>query len=208
MKPFLGIVLAVLLLAAVPHRGMATGQEAHFIYINGEKWMLLANLLTKDLLHELDAALPDTDSRSVSTANWMGFRCVWSVVDNRIYLKEVEVDMYDAQNGKESVVIVPADSLRGAFKGYRCTKYGIRAKWLNDKNFRAGKGKTVFYVHLGYWRYYEEEMHFKVHNGKVKDMQLRRYKYIQKERMKEHNGRKTKWPAVRILQYRTIKKIV
>lgn len=205
MKPFLRIVFVLVLLAAMPDRGMATIPEPDIIYINGEKWWLLARPLPNDLMQELDTVLPDYDLRSTSSANEGGFRCVWSIDKNRMYLKGIYVDMDNPHSTEVKVLYFPADSLREVFKGYRCTKKGINAKWL-EKDLRTGNGNIVGYT--GLYVNLEEEMHFKVHKGKVIEMHLRRYKYIQKYRMKEHKGRKVKWPAVRILQYRTIKKVV
>ena len=102
------------------------------------------------------------------TANPEGYTCIWSIEGNRIYLKAVEVDMYDSKSKKEYTVTYTADTLKDVFKGYRCTRKGIMAKWIDPgTTLRAGKGKVVRYVHAGYNRNHETEMHFRVRNGKI-----------------------------------------
>lgn len=202
------IFIAVLLFVVAPC-AWATGQAPDVIYINGEKWALLAKPLPKDLRARLDAFLPPHDSRAWNTANLDGYTCVWSIEGNRIYLKAVEVDMYDSQKKEEYTVTYTADSLKDVFKGYRCTRRGIEAKWIGrDYTLRAGKGKVIRYVHAGYNRIHETEMHFNVHKGKIADMQLRRYRFTTIYITREHNGRKYQSPAICLLQYRTLQKLI
>lgn len=202
------IFIAVLLFVVAPC-AWATGQVPDIIYINGEKWALLAKPLPKDLSARLDAFLPPHDSRAWHTGNLSGYTCVWGIEGNRIYLKAVEVDMYDSQKKEEYTVTYTADSLKDVFKGYRCTRKGIEAKWIGrDYTLRAGKGRVIRYVHAGYNRTHETEMHFNVHKGKIADMQLRRYRFTTINITREHNGRKYQSPAICLLQYRTLQKLI
>ena len=167
-RPVSRSIFIAVLLFLVPLCARATGLSPDNIYINGEKWALLARPLSKELKSRLDAFLPPHDSRVWHTANPEGYTCIWSIEGNRIYLKAVEVDMYDSKSKKEYTVTYTADTLKNVFKGYRCTRKGIAAKWIDPgTTLRAGKGKIVRYVHAGYNRNHETEMHFRVRNGKI-----------------------------------------
>ena len=183
--------------------------SSDIIYINGEKWVLLAKPLRGELESILDAFLPPLESRSWNTANLDGYTCIWSIEGNRVYLKAVEVDMYDSEKKEEYTLTYTTDTLKDVFKGYRCTRKGIEAKWIDkESTFRAGKGKVVRYVHSGFNRNHETEMHFKVHKGKITGMQLRKYRYTVKTVTKERNGRKSQSATIRVLQYRTLQKLI
>ena len=167
-RPVSRSIFIAVLLFLVPLCARATGLSPDNIYIYGEKWALLARPLSKELKGRLDAFLPPHDSRVWHTANPEGYTCIWSIEGNRIYLKAVEVDMYDSKSKKEYTVTYTADTLKNVFKGYRCTRKGIAAKWIDPgTTLRAGKGKIVRYVHAGYNRNHETEMHFRVRNGKI-----------------------------------------
>ena len=71
----------------------ATGLLCDYIYINGEKWFLMDKPLERDstVYANLKKYLPE--GRIMSTANWDGYTGHWIVIDGKIYLQKIDVDM-------------------------------------------------------------------------------------------------------------------
>ena len=197
----LKIAVVVLLLFAAPLGLRGTGLDADLIYVNGEKWALLAKPVSGEMLKKLDAVLPPHEQRVISTANWSGITCIWSIEKGKLYLKRVEVEMVDSYKDKVYTFIVPADSLKDVFEGCY-TRRVILAKWV-DGELRAGQGNLVSYSHIGFARNHKKEIHFKVNKGIVESLEQRRYSVVRISQKKEYKGRKLDYPAVRVLKYRT-----
>lgn len=197
----LKIAVVVMLLFAAPLGLRGTGLDADLIYVNGEKWALLAKPVSGEMLKKLDAVLPPHEQRVISTANWSGITCIWSIEKGKLYLKRVEVEMVDSYKDKVYTFIVPADSLKDVFEGCY-TRRGILAKWV-DGELRAGQGNLVSYSHIGFARNHKKEIHFKVNKGIVESLEQRRYSVVSISQKKEYKGRKLDYPAVRVLKYRT-----
>lgn len=156
----------------------ATGLEGDVIYIDEHKWQLLAKPLLCDSLMcaKLEKHLPQ--GRSVSTANWKGYTAYWMLHENMLYLHHIKVPMYDKKNAKDYTIYLTLDTLKTIFPTYD-TKYGIEARWYNEKT-RAAKGELIRYEHGGFDRNYSEEYVMTFENGKLKEKHLYHNKVLQK----------------------------
>ena len=143
----------------------ATGQSGDIIYLEGEEWVLMAKPIAQDsLLRErVWEFLPE--NRTFSTNNWSGYTAFWEVSDGYIYLRQMEVAVYDKVRKKKSTMVYEANDLQELFASY--FKEGkIQATWFSGE-LRAGKGNVVRYVHTGFERNMETERVLTVLNGKV-----------------------------------------
>lgn len=153
----------------------ATGLACDFIYINGEKWVLMEKPIYADsaLYNRLNNFLPE--KRSISTANWDGYTAFWIIKDRQLYLQKIEVDVYNKEKNEEYHVNFNADNLKKVFAPYYVPN-GIHAKWFSGE-IRTGRGKIIRYVHSGFDRNMEEECVIKIKKGKItRHHQYRNYK--------------------------------
>ena len=65
---------------------------------------------------------------------------------------------------------IPAETLQRVFKNYFDGKQ-IVAGWLKG-DIRVGKGKMLYYEHIGYERNYEEEQIISIDHGRVNDVKV------------------------------------
>ena len=144
---------------------MATGQEGDVITIDGERWNLLGKPIDHDsvLYHRLLEVLPK--DRSISTANWDGYRAYWSIRNDRLYLDRIEVEMYDKETKRLHTENLPEADMRKVFSKYY-QQQQIVASWVNH-DIRVAKGKTLYYVHSDYFRNLEYEQILTIKQGKV-----------------------------------------
>ena len=151
---------------------MATGQEGDVIMIDGERWNLLGKPIDHDsvLYHRLLEVLPK--DRSISTANWDGYRAYWSIKNNRLCLDHIEIELYDKEN-------IPEADLRKVFSKYYQQK-DIVATWFTAE-IRAAKGNTLYYVHSGYIRNLEYEQLLTIKQGKVTNRQAYHNRVVVKD---------------------------
>ena len=96
----------------------ATGQEGDVIMIDGERWNLLGKPIDYDsvLYHRLLEVLPK--DRSISTANWDGYRGYWSIKNNRLCLDHIEIELYDKETKHSHVENIPEADMRKVFGKY------------------------------------------------------------------------------------------
>lgn len=147
----------------------ATWQEGDILYVNGERWELLSRPINWDSVfyHKLKDALPE--ERSKSTANWDGYRAVWSLKNNTLVLDSILVEIHDKNSRLRTFVRkLSSDELAKVF-GKR--KLPIAAKWFTQ-SVVAGKGKVIWYLHSGYHRHYAQELHLTFKRGKVAKRKL------------------------------------
>lgn len=161
-KSYLIVVLFILL----PPWGIrATGLMADVIYIQGEKWDLMAKPFHEDsaVFARLMNFIPR--NHCVSTANWEGYTAFWEIKHDSLYLQKMEVCLYDKEKEETSTLTLNIEALQAAFPDYY-TPEGICARWLNGE-IRAGKGEWVRYVHSGFARNMATEKVMTVENGEI-----------------------------------------
>lgn len=148
----------------------ATGQEGDYIYIDGTKWNLLGKPIYGDsiLSKALEASLPK--ERPIITSNWSGYTAYWSIVKDKLCLDSICCEIDAAGSEKEITVSLSPDTLHRIFCKYLNGKR-IVATWYN-KNIRVVRGHKVYYEHMGYERYHEEEQLISLSKGKVTDVKV------------------------------------
>ena len=142
----------------------ATGQDGDIIYIDGTRWTLLGQPISRDtvLWRQVRASIPQ--QHVVISSNWSGFTAFWSIKQDVLYLDSIQY-LRPASDKKTLPEGIPAETLQQVFKNYFDGKR-IVAGWLKG-DIRVAKGKILYYEHMGYERNYEEEQIISVDQGKV-----------------------------------------
>ncbi|WP_297901460.1 WG repeat-containing protein [uncultured Parabacteroides sp.] len=143
----------------------ATGLSDDIIYINGEEWRLMAKPIDTDstLYARLRDFLPE--NHCVSTANWNGYTAFWEIRHDYLYLRRMEIRVYDKTSQKDSTLVYNTDALKKLFVSYY-EDGEIPARWFSGE-LRAGQGDLVRYVHIGFDRNMATEMVMRMKDGKV-----------------------------------------
>lgn len=142
----------------------ATSQDGDIIYINGTRWTLLGQPISRDtvLWRQVKAALPK--QHVIMSSNWSGITAFWSIRQDSLYLDSIQY-LRATTDKKTWPECIPAETLQRVFKDYSDGKQ-IVAGWLNG-DFRVAKGKLLYYENTGYERNYEEEQIVSIDHGKV-----------------------------------------
>lgn len=141
----------------------ASALSGELIYLDGEPWMLMRKPIdtNSELYDKLKAALPE--NRVVSTSNIDGYWACWSVRNNLLCLDSILVDISEAKVEKR--IRIPEYNMQQIFKGYYIGN-DIVASWLTE-DVRVTRGKQIYYAHVGYDRYYEEETILSINYGNI-----------------------------------------
>ena len=162
-------------MALAPVMAYATGQEGDVMHVDGQTWSLLGRPVHQD--SALYVALRDhlPDNKVVSTANYDGFVCYWSLDGDWLVLDSVtyeivneESDMFEEDYFLERSL--PQEVMREVFKDYYIGNR-IVATWVTD-TLRVVQGEMLFYVHRGWNRHCEREMFIEVEKGHVANREL------------------------------------
>ncbi len=157
-KTLITVVLMLMSLATY-----ATSQDGDIIYINGTRWTLLGQPISRDtvLWRQVRAALPPHVTFS---SNWSGITAFWSIRQESLCLDSIQYLRAYTDKETESECI-PAETLQHVFKNY-ADGTQIVAGWLKG-DIRVAKGKVLYYENIGYERFYEEEQIVSIDHGKV-----------------------------------------
>ena len=147
----------------------ATGQDGDVISIDGTQWTLLGQPISRDtvLWRQVRAAIPQ--QHVVISSNWSGITAFWSIKQDMLCLDSIQFLRPSADN-KSCPECIPAETLQRVFKNYFDGKQ-IVAGWLKG-DIRVGKGKMLYYEHIGYERNYEEEQIISIDHGRVNDVKV------------------------------------
>lgn len=157
------VIIVLLLFAFLQIR--ATGHSCDVIYINGEECCLMAKPIDTDstLYARLRDFLPD--NHCVSTANWNGYTAFWEVRNGYLYLRQMEICVYNETSEEDSTLIYDIGALRTLFLPYY-EKEGICARWFSGE-LRVGQGDLIRYAHIGFDQNMENEQIMTIKHGKI-----------------------------------------
>ena len=124
-----------------------TAQVPDLLLLDGERLALFTNPLEQ--YFAMGGRKPGL--RWSSTANWRCYVATWEVVNDRLYLIDIEGDL---ENGE------PA-SLAAVFPGYADRVF---AHWYNGE-LRIPQGERTNYVHMGYHSTFERDLLITVVRG-------------------------------------------
>lgn len=147
----------------------ATGQDGDVIYIDGTRWSLLGQPISRDtvLLRQVRAAIPQ--QHVTLSSNWSGYTAFWSIKQDVLYLDSIRYLLSYKTDKNTQSECIPAKTLQRVFKNYSNGSQ-IVAGWLKG-DIRVARGKILYYEHMGYERNYEEEQIISIYQGKVTGVQ-------------------------------------
>ena len=147
----------------------ATGQDGDVIYIDGTRWSLLGQPISRDtvLLRQVRAAIPQ--QHVTLSSNWSGYTAFWSIKQDVLYLDSIRYLLSYKTDKNTQSECIPAKTLQRVFKNYSNGSQ-IVAGWLKG-DIRVARGKILYYEHMGYERNYEEEQIISINQGKVTGVQ-------------------------------------
>ncbi len=147
----------------------ATGQDGDVIYIDGTRWSLLGQPISRDtvLLRQVRAAIPQ--QHVTLSSNWSGYTAFWSIKQDVLYLDSIRYLLSYKTDKNTQSECIPAKTLQRVFKNYSNGSQ-IVAGWLKG-DIRVARGKILYYEHMGYERNYEEEQIISINQGKVSGVQ-------------------------------------
>ena len=159
------LIAALLFLPNTAQKLFATAQEGNIIYIDGERWDVLAEPIYADtaLFHRMKAALPK--DRSWSTANWNGYTSYWSIKQDCLFLDSIGMSFYIKDTNQYRSECLDENTMQRLFSGYT-KREGILAAWYTN-DLRIARGKCVRYVHSGYDSNFEYETFLSIDKGRL-----------------------------------------
>lgn len=131
-----------------------TAQCTDYIVYEGERLALLCNPLgsyegpSQARLHFIPP----------HTANWQGYIATWQIIDDELYLVDIEGQLADKTQGTIALFSEVDENGR------------VKATWVSG-DLRIAKGDVVQYVHMGYESRFEQELFLRVEGGSVTSSQ-------------------------------------
>lgn len=139
----------------------ATGQDPDYIYIDGNRYMLLDRPATRlpRVKQAIQQCLPTNAAKT--TANWDRFTSHWSIAEERLILDSITCMIHHQQQYREVRVRGYEKALRRYAKRGR-----IIASWVSA-TITAATGECIYYEHMGFERRYTTEIKLKIDKGKL-----------------------------------------
>ena len=157
-----------------------TAQIPETLTYEGKQLALLTNPL--QLFFELGGANPGFQSSS--TALWRGYLGRWEILNDRLYMVELNGVL---ESGEEA-------SLASVFPGH---PERVFAHWYSGK-LRIPQGRQLQYVHMGYGSTYERDLILTLQNGVVVGKEVRLNGQAEDGAPEGYSiGAMTVWPARR-----------
>jgi len=126
-----------------------TAQMGEILVVDGER-MHMAFCPPLPVKSGHVRATPDDEvGDGYSTACWRGYVATWEIEDGVLYLKAIDGPGFG---------IAPRWRMSGEER--------VSADWFSGV-LRVPRGRQLHYVHMGFSSVYEEELHFKIANGRV-----------------------------------------
>jgi len=132
-----------------------TAQISERLVYKGERLALCAEPLNQ--FFDLSGSKPDF--AETSTALWRGYVGSWEIVDERLYLVELNGVLVDGT----------AVNLETVFPGYPDRVF---AHWYNGR-LRIPQGRQLEYVHMGYGSTFERDLLIDIEQGRVTATEVR-----------------------------------
>lgn len=136
----------------------ATAQSADRLIFNGDTMVLFSNPLEAYLSTKPQRSINNQEFEWVTTACYKGYFATWEIVNDSLFLISV-------QKGCQSETPQYFD-LKSEFGSSRVFAY-----WFTGNSI-SPKGELLYYIHNAYESLYESEVHFKISQGKVNEINI------------------------------------
>jgi len=157
----------------------ATAQETDKIIYDGVEYDLLVNPLEAFFSKNPDKR---PQSRTRSTSLWRGYVATFEILNNELYLKDIEIFTYDNQKGEYASVL--QEFLDG--------QTHFKIDWFSGL-LVVPYGKIINYVHMGYGSTYENYILLEIKNGDfIKEKRMNYIEYAQYRERQYQRFKETK----------------
>lgn len=172
MKP----LLILLLTTIFGLTAFATAQYPDKIIYNGTEYKLHSNPLESYFDKN-----PDKRPKGgvMSTALWRGYVATFEIIDNQLFLKDIEIEYRDTTN-KDNYDYKWRSVLAAVFPDQK----NIKIDWLTGL-LVLPRGKVVNYVHMGYGSTYQSYTLLELDNGNLKKEKQFKHKAYEKFKEKQ-----------------------
>ncbi len=163
-------ILTFIFLVSLTFSAFATGQETDLLIIENDTIYLKTFPLEKLELEK--RPFGNTRATAPSTACWRGYRAIWRIIDNKLYLEKIVRCNSDRVNGEQNIMELFNDNEID----FEESNGMILANWVTQDLYKmnfsiANYYKDKIYLYDG-WnekkKNKDKNLRFKIENGEIK----------------------------------------
>ena len=137
-----------------------TGQVPDYLILDKDTLALFSNPLEQYFEQIGKRELIDFDGGCGSTACWRGYKAIWELKNDSLFLRRIAACHEDCGNPKDANLI----AMFGESMPF--------ASWV-DGDIIVPRGKLLEYIHMGYASIYEKEQIFTIKQGKLQKVKIK-----------------------------------
>jgi hypothetical protein len=163
------LTLLFVFLFALSADAFATAQAPDVLYYEGKVFKLFINPLESFYKNRKDRPMFAIAPGTISSGNWRGYIAHWEILDEALYLKEIDSWICKKDRFYEGSACARAN-LSELFAG-KYNQDKVFAGWFSGE-LRVPDGMRLQYVHMGYGSVYERDIFISVKKGKITDKKI------------------------------------
>jgi hypothetical protein len=155
----------------------ATAQHPDYIIYKGKEYSMHSNPM-----EEYFEKYPDKRPKGgiMSTGLWRGYIATFEVADGQVFLKDIQIQVWDSAAKKAAYDIKLVSVLKNVFPDQTT----IKVDWLSGL-LVIPHGEMIHYVHMGYGSTFEHYILLEVEKGDLKKEKNFGYKEYEKFRNRQ-----------------------
>lgn len=154
------IFLTFILVSILFNRAFSTAQYPDYMIYEGDTIAIFSNPLEPYLKSRNIDGFPQFGLMCTSSACWRGYIATWNLKNDSLFLVSIKACV-------EGCTSEPEIKLDSLFPD-KVNNSKVFADWF-DGLIVSPQGRRLKYVHMGYESVYEQELHFKISNGILKE---------------------------------------
>jgi len=163
-------ILTLIFLVSLTFSAFATEQETDLLIIKNDTIYLKTFLLEKLKLEK--RPFGNTRATAPSTACWRGYRAIWKIIDNKLYLEKIIRCYSDRENGEQNIKeLFNANGI-----DFKENNEMILADWVTEDFYKMNFSNANYYKNKIYlydgWNEKEKNkdknLRLKIEKGEIK----------------------------------------